>query len=63
MPVLRQTLGPFRHPGPDKKPARFPANIWPLGFSAFAFRHARAFVDLFLLGVIIDTLFYGSGIG
>ena len=56
LPILRQTIGPFRHPGPDKKPSRFPANIWPLWFSAFAFRHARTFVGLFLLGVVIDTL-------
>ncbi len=58
LPILRQTINAFRHPGPTKKPSRFPAEIWPLWFSAFAFRHARSFVGLFLLGVIIDTLAY-----
>ncbi|TCZ46515.1 prenyltransferase, partial [Roseicella aquatilis] len=30
--------------------------IWPLWFSAFAFRHTRQFTSLFLLGLIADTL-------
>lgn len=41
---------------PTTRPARYPAGVWPLWFSAQAFRHTRYFTSLFLLGVVLDTL-------
>ena len=43
---------------PDRAPDNYPDEIWPLWFSAHAFRHTRRFTSLFLLAVILDTLFY-----
>jgi len=56
------TLAPlFRVLGqrkPEVPPQKFPANVWPLWFSAYAFSHTRRFTSLFLVGVLLDTLLY-----
>ena len=46
----------YKDPKPEAPPAGYPADVWPLWFSAFAFRHTRQFTSLFLVGVVIDTL-------
>jgi len=48
----------FRQPKPASPPADYPADVWPLWFSAWAFRHTRRFTSLFLLGLLADTLIY-----
>ena len=48
----------FSEPKPDSPPSNYPEEVWPLWFSAHAFRHTRRFTSLFLLGVVIDTLFF-----
>jgi 1,4-dihydroxy-2-naphthoate octaprenyltransferase len=56
LPELPRLLGVFRHPKPDAPPQNYPGNVWPLWFSAHAFRHTRRFTSLFLVGVVLDTL-------
>jgi len=56
LPELPRLLAAFRRPKPDKPPADYPDSVWPLWFSAFAFRHTRRFTSLFLAGVVLDTL-------
>ncbi len=57
-PNLLQALRIFQQPKPAEKPSDYPADIWPLWFSAHAFRHTRKFTSLFLLGVLADVLFW-----
>ncbi|QFU77927.1 prenyltransferase [Halioglobus maricola] len=46
----------YSEPKPEEPPQNYPEGIWPLWFSAQAFRHTRRFTSLFLVGVILDTL-------
>jgi 1,4-dihydroxy-2-naphthoate octaprenyltransferase len=46
----------FSQPKPERPPADYPDDIWPLWFSAHAFRHTRQFTTLFLTGVVLDTI-------
>ncbi len=52
-PDLFQAL---RRPKPVSRPGDYPREVWPLWFSAWAFRHTRRFTSLFLLGLICDTI-------
>lgn len=45
----------YRQPRPAAPPAEYPAGIWPLWYSAFAFQHTRRFGGLFLLGLAADV--------
>lgn len=45
----------FSHPRPQRPPAEYPPNIWPLWYAAFAFSHTRRFGALFLLGLALDV--------
>ena len=56
LPALPRLLRVYRTVKPQARPEHYPAEIWPLWFSAHAFRHTRKFTSLFLLGVILDTL-------
>ncbi len=56
LPRLPDLFRVYREPKPDAAPAGYPQDVWPLWFSAHAFRHTRHFTSLFLLGVILDTL-------
>jgi 1,4-dihydroxy-2-naphthoate octaprenyltransferase len=56
LPVLPGLFRIYQHPKPDARPQGYPEEVWPLWFSAHAFRHTRRFTSLFLVGVIIDTL-------
>ena len=57
-PRLRQLTNVLSHPKPQTQPENYPDEVWPLWFSAHAFRHTRTFTSLFLLGVVLDTVFY-----
>jgi len=48
----------FNRPKPERPPADYPEDVWPLWFSAHAFRHTRQFTTLFLIGVVLDTILY-----
>ncbi|TDG12454.1 prenyltransferase [Seongchinamella unica] len=56
LPNLPGLLRIYGQPKPAAAPENFPDGIWPLWFSAFAFRHTRQFTTLFLLGLVADTL-------
>jgi 1,4-dihydroxy-2-naphthoate octaprenyltransferase len=56
LPRLPALFSVFNRPKPHTPPDRYPAEVWPLWFSAQAFRHTRQFTSLFLLGVVLDTL-------
>ncbi|MDH4040721.1 MAG: prenyltransferase [Gammaproteobacteria bacterium] len=56
LPQLPALYRVFQTPKPEAKPGTYPAEVWPLWFSAQAFRHTRHFTSLFLLGVVLDTL-------
>ncbi|MEZ5566913.1 MAG: hypothetical protein R3E54_00895 [Halioglobus sp.] len=56
LPLWPRLLQVFARPKPLLPPADYPEGIWPLWFSAHAFRHTRLFTSLFLLAVIADTL-------
>ena len=43
-------------PRPEGPPAGFEA-FWPTWFSGFCFYHNRLYIGLFMLGVLLDTLF------
>jgi 1,4-dihydroxy-2-naphthoate octaprenyltransferase len=55
LPDLPRLFRVFRQPKPQLPPGDYPENVWPLWFSAHAFRHTRRFTSLFLLGVVLDT--------
>ncbi len=56
LPDLPRLFRVFAQPKPQSPPADYPRNVWPLWFSAHAFRHTRRFTSLFLLGVVLDTV-------
>lgn len=56
LPALVRLIRAYLAPSPSTCPADFPAEIWPLWFSAFAFDHTRKFSMLFLLGLAISIL-------
>jgi 1,4-dihydroxy-2-naphthoate octaprenyltransferase len=56
LPVMHGVMAIYRDPKPESRPHGYPGAVWPLWFSAHAFRHTRRFTSLFLVGVIVDTL-------
>jgi 1,4-dihydroxy-2-naphthoate octaprenyltransferase len=56
LPLLPALFTVFGSPKPAVAPADYPPDIWPLWFSAHAFRHTRRFTSLFLAGLVLDTL-------
>ena len=56
LPRLPALFTVFDQAKPGARPADYPAEVWPLWFSAQAFRHTRHFTSLFLLGIVVDTL-------
>jgi 1,4-dihydroxy-2-naphthoate octaprenyltransferase len=53
---LPDLIAVYKNPKPEAPPEGYPEDVWPLWFSAYAFRHTRQFTSLFLVAVIIDTL-------
>ena len=58
LPALPALFKVYQHPKPEQPPQSYPQEVWPLWFSAHAFRHTRRFTSLFLVGVVLDTLLY-----
>jgi 1,4-dihydroxy-2-naphthoate octaprenyltransferase len=56
LPMLPALYKVYQQAKPDTPPDNYPPEVWPLWFSAYAFRHTRRFTSLFLFGVILDTL-------
>lgn len=56
VPLLPGLFAVFGSPKPRDPPADYPREVWPLWFSAHAFRHTRRFTTLFLAGLVLDTL-------
>lgn len=53
---LAVALKVYRQPKPDKPPAGYPEDGWPLWFVAFAFLHNRTFGLLFILALLVDAI-------
>lgn len=56
LPALPELIRAYSAGKPNAMPPQYPAEIWPLWFSAHAFRHTRRFTSLFLLGLLLDSL-------
>ena len=55
---LPEILAVYNSSKPTIRPEKYPEEVWPLWFSAYAFRHTRRFTTLFLAGLLLDTLIY-----
>jgi len=62
LPALWDAIRAYRHPRPAGPPKRFPPNVWPLWFVAFAFRHTRRFGALYVLAIVIDVVIRRMGL-
>ena len=62
VPALWDALRAYRHPRPARPPKRYPPNVWPLWFVAFAFRHTRQFGGLFVIGIVLDVVLRRMGL-
>ena len=56
LPSVWRTMQPLRTAKPVSRPEKYPAELWPLWFSAACLRHTRHFTPLFLAGIVLDTL-------
>ncbi len=56
LPVASRVWRTFGAPAPETAPEGFPAQVWPLWFSAHAFHHTRWFSLLFVAGVGIGLM-------
>jgi len=56
LPWLPALFEVYNQSKPGEKPPGYPEDVWPLWFSAYAFRHTRKFTSLFLVGVVLDTI-------
>lgn len=56
--ILKYVFQVYTSPKPKVCPPEFPRkDIWPLWFVAFAFVHMRRFGGLYVLGLVVDTLY------
>lgn len=62
LPALWDSIRAYRHPRPTRPPKRFPPNVWPLWFVAFAFRHTRRFGALYVAAIVIDVVIRRIGL-
>ncbi len=51
---LRQIWPVYRAAKPESCPEAYPTEVWPLWFSAHAFRHTRLFSGLFVLALLVS---------
>ena len=56
LPAVPALYRVYSQPKPETPPEDYPEGIWPLWFSAYAFRHTRRFTSIFLLALVTDTL-------
>lgn len=61
-PALWLALRAYSAPRPARPPKRYPPNIWPLWFVAFAFNHMRRFGALYVLALALDVVLRRMGI-
>ena len=59
-PFLAQLIPVYLRETPAKAPDDFPAHVWPLWYSAYAFVHCRRFGALFVLGIAVHALMTGQ---
>lgn len=62
IPLLLPTIRLFLKPRPSVKPTDASGDGWPLYLVSHAFMYNRRFGLLFLLGLIVDVVFYKMGI-
>jgi 1,4-dihydroxy-2-naphthoate polyprenyltransferase len=62
LPMLFSTVKIFLKPRPSVKPEGAAGEGWPLYLVSHAFIYNRRFGLLFLLGLIVDVVFYKLGI-
>ena len=48
----------FKHPKPAERPPEYPADAWPLWFSASAFMQNRLYGLMFLLGLVVSLFIH-----
>ena len=56
LPGLLKLFRCFNQPPPVAKPETYPNDVWPLWYSAFAFRYTRDFGILLLLGLVVGLI-------
>jgi 1,4-dihydroxy-2-naphthoate octaprenyltransferase len=61
-PALWLAFRAYSAPRPPRPPKRYPPNIWPLWFVAFAFNHMRRFGALYVLALALDVVLRRMGI-
>jgi 1,4-dihydroxy-2-naphthoate octaprenyltransferase len=61
-PALWLALRAYSAPRPPRPPKRYPPNIWPLWFVAFAFNHMRRFGALYVIALALDVALRRMGI-
>jgi 1,4-dihydroxy-2-naphthoate polyprenyltransferase len=57
MPVLLKLVHSLRNTSPESKPDSFPADVWPLWYSAFSFGYMRSFGLLLLSALLLTAVF------
>ena len=53
---FKRLVSAFRQSKPGEMPEHYPATIWPLWFSAYAFDHTRRFTSLFIAALLAGQL-------
>ena len=61
LPKLFWAIRIFAKPRPDSEPEDLDKGVWPLYLSAHAFVYNRRFGGLFLIGLILDIVFFKNG--
>lgn len=62
LPLSRRAFRAYAQARPDRPPADYPGEAWPLWFVGHAFVHNRLFGGLFLIGLIADTVLVLTGV-
>jgi 1,4-dihydroxy-2-naphthoate octaprenyltransferase len=58
LPLFFKTVLPmWRHPRPDAPPPNYPEGAWPLWFVGSSFVYTRRWGFLYILGIILDSLY------
>lgn len=57
IPTARPLMRVLRRNAPGECPSGYSRDVWPLWFSAFAFRYSRDFGAMLVLGLVVAALF------
>jgi len=60
LPRFLKVARVYLKPRPKEAPKDYPKNVWPLYFVAYAFDHNRIFGSLFLIGLLLDALYFSQ---